>query len=219
MLLTAAALTLLVSGCGLSAELDRERDPGRAEPSPSASPAGTEAAGTWPSEMPDLSVSELDVQPTEVPTPDPSSPCPGSGVRIRPELVATAMGLRAMGVTLTNCGKKTYTLNGYPELEVLDAESEPAAVRVLKGSGPITTAVPDLGPHAVTLKPGESARTELVWRNTVTEADTPAVNAPYLRVTPAKGRPAEIVAPDGGIDLGNTGRLGRTAWAKVAEGS
>lgn len=79
--------------------------------------------------------------------------------------------------------------------------------------------MPDLGPHQVTLKPGESAGTTLVWRNTVTEADAPAVNAPTLRIAPLPGRPAEVLTPDGGLDLGNTGRLGTTAWAKFAPGS
>ncbi|WP_371575311.1 DUF4232 domain-containing protein [Streptomyces sp. NBC_01314] len=191
-----AALTLAVGGCGLSEELDRERDPDRAAPSAPVSPAATDG-------------------------PEATAACPPSGVRMVPGLVESAMGLRAMGVTLTNCGTVLYTVNGYPAIEVLDEDGEPYAdVRVLQGTRHITTGVPDFGPHVVTLKPGESARTELVWRNTVTEADIPAVNALYLRIAPLSDRPAEVITPEGGIDLGNTGRLATTAWAQVTgEGS
>lgn len=208
-----ATLILAIGGCGFSEEIDRERDPDRAVPSPSATSAGTEPPAG-------VRASDLEVWPTEAASADPTAACPSSGVRMLPDLVEAAMGLRAMGVTLTNCGTKPYTVNGYPSIEVLGEDREPHAdVRVLRGPQDITTGVPDPGPHAVTLKPGESARTSLVWRNTVTEEDVPAVNAPHLRIAPLAGRPAEVLTPDGGIDLGNTGRLGTTAWTEVAEAS
>lgn len=200
--LLVAALALVVAGCGLSEELDRERDPDRAGPSAAASSADTDTP-----------------EEARVPEPTGGTPaaCPPSGVRMVPGLVEAATGLRAMGVTLTNCGTKPYTLNGYPAIQVLDEDGEPYGdVRVLRGSRHITTGVPDFGPHTVTLKPGESARTELVWRNTVTEADIPGVYAPSLRIAPQSGRPAEALTPEGGIDLGTTGRLGTTAWAQIA---
>ncbi|UUU26003.1 DUF4232 domain-containing protein [Streptomyces sp. DSM 40750] len=216
-----AALTLAVGGCGLSAEVDRELDPDRAVPSVSAASAGTgQPEGLRVSEPPDATASGLEVWPTGGASADPTAACPSSGVRMLPDLVEAAMGLRAMGVTLTNCGTKPYTVNGYPFLQVLDEGGEPYDdVRVLQGPQDITSGVPDPGPHKVTLRPGESARTSLVWRNTVTEADVPAVNAPYLRIAPLAGRPAEVLTPEGGIDLGNTGRLGATAWTKAAERS
>ncbi|WP_326574999.1 DUF4232 domain-containing protein [Streptomyces sp. NBC_00481] len=211
------ALTSAVGGCGLSEELDRELDPDRAVPSVSASPTGTDAPGERRVPEPP---GGPESQPGAGSTEDTSAACPSSGVRMLPGLVESAMGLRAMSVTLTNCGTKPYTVNGYPSIQVLDENGERHdAVRVLEGSRHITTGVPDFGPHTVILKPGEAARTELVWRNTVTEADVPAVNAPYLRIAPLAGRPAEVLTPDGGIDLGNTGRLGTTAWAQVADGS
>lgn len=218
-----AVLILAVGGCGLSEEIDREVNPDRAvpsEPGLSASSAGTDPpGGVHADELPEFSPSDLEVWPTEAPTAEPTGACPASGVRMVPGLVEAAMGLRAMSVTLTNCGTKPYTLNGYPSLQVLDADGERLDIRVLKGAGDITTGVPDAGPHTVTVRPGKSARTSLVWRNTVTEADTPSVNAPSLRIAPAEGEPAEVVTPEGGIDLGNTGRIGATAWSKVVEGS
>jgi hypothetical protein len=124
------------------------------------------------------------------------------------------MGLRATTVTLVNCGAREYRLNGYPRLVVLDEHREPLDVQILEGTEPVTTGRPDPGPHPVTLKPGESAYTVLVWRNTVTDTTTTAVSGTYLRVTPAEGRPSETVTPEGRIDLGNTGRIGTTAWEK-----
>ncbi|UUU29715.1 DUF4232 domain-containing protein [Streptomyces sp. CA-210063] len=213
-----AALTLAVGGCGLSEELDRERNPDRAVPSVTASSAGTDPAeGLRLPEPPEAAEAELGADPTGVPSFDPTAACPASGVRMLPGPVEPAMGLRAMSVTLTNCGTKPYTLNGYPSLQVLDEDHDVIDTSVLEGPEEITTGVPDPGPHTVTVRPGKQARTSLVWRNTVTEVNTPAVNAPYLRLVPAKGEPAEVLTVDGGIDLGNTGRIGVTAWEKVVD--
>ncbi|QFR01237.1 DUF4232 domain-containing protein [Streptomyces phaeolivaceus] len=215
--LLVTALVLAVGGCGLSEELDRELDPARTGSSAEASPTVTYAPrdpGT--PESPAVTRSPSGARPTG----DTSAACPSSGVRMLPGPVDAAMGLRAMSVTLTNCGDKPYTVDGYPSVQLLDDDGERHDdVRVLRGAQDITTGVPDPGPHRVTLAPGESARTGLVWRNTVTEADVPAVDAPYLRIAPLDGRPAEVLTPDGGLDLGNTGRLGTTAWARVDEGS
>ncbi|MDX3728120.1 DUF4232 domain-containing protein [Streptomyces caniscabiei] len=216
--LLVTALILAVAGCGLADEVDRELDPDRTAPQPSASftppnvPEGLRAP-----EPPAATRTPAGAAPTEAASPDGASACPTSGVRMLPGLVEAAMGLRAMTVTLTNCGEKPYTVKGYPSIQVLDENGETYDdVRVLQGARDITTGVPDFGPHQVTLKPGESAGTTLVWRNTVTEADVPAVDAPGLRIAPLPGRPAEILTPDGGLDLGNTGRLGTTAWTQLA---
>ncbi|WP_367046294.1 DUF4232 domain-containing protein [Streptomyces sp. Je 1-332] len=143
----------------------------------------------------------------------PSSSCPASGVRVEPGMVEAAMGLRAMRVTVTNCGKGVYRLKGYPKLRVLDERREPLDVQILEGPEPVTT-MDDPGPHPVSLKRGEEAHTVLVWRNTVTDTTTTAVSGTYLEVTPAPGTRPGTVTPEGGIDLGNTGRIGTTAWQR-----
>lgn len=130
-------------------------------------------------------------------------------------MVSPAMGLRAMGVTLTNCGKDTYRLKGYPKLRVLDEHREPLDVQVLEGTEPIMLRDDDPGPnHSVSLKRGEEAYTVVVWRNTVTDTTTTAVSGTYLKVTPAPGASPGTVTPEGRIDLGNTGRIGTTAWQR-----
>lgn len=140
--LVVVALALAVGGCGLSEELDRERDPDRAGPTAAASSAGTEApGGPGPSMPSEASEAELGEDPTGDTSPGTTAGCPSSGVRMLPDLVEAAMGLRAMGVTLTNCGEKTYTLKGYPSIQLLDAEGEPTTTYV-SSRGPRTSPQP-----------------------------------------------------------------------------
>ncbi|MEV0114936.1 DUF4232 domain-containing protein [Streptomyces sp. NPDC050844] len=207
-----AAVALLAAGCGLSDELDRERNPERtADAAPEGGPSA--AASGVPTAPGLVSRTPIPVEEESVPA-APTSSCPASGVRIEPGMVDAAMGLRAMSVSLTNCGKRLQRLNGYPGLRVLDEHREPLDVQILEGPEPVTQ-MDDPGPHPVTLKQGESAYTALVWRNTVTDTTTTAVSGTYLEVTPAKGARKATVTPQGRIDLGNTGRIGTTAWQKT----
>ncbi|MGW3569458.1 DUF4232 domain-containing protein [Streptomyces sp. NPDC000941] len=147
------------------------------------------------------------------PTAAPSAPptCPGSGVYVQAEEPSAAMGLRAMSLTLTNCGKDTYTLKGYPTVRVLDEDGKPLDVRVKHGSAGIATLDNfDAAPKQVTLRPKETAVAGLVWRNTVTDPTTPAVNGKALDVAPTEGSPRQTVTEL--IDLGNTGTLGVSPW-------
>lgn len=202
-----SAVALLATGCGLSEELERERDPGR-----TSSAGGGSSAATVPAAPP--TEAPVETAPPEVPQAATPSACPSSGVRIESGAVESAMGLRAMGVTLTNCGKRVHRLNGYPKLRVLDEHREPLDVQILEGPQPVTQ-LDDPGPHPVALQPGEAARTSLVWRNTVTDTTTTAVSGTYLEVTPSPGARPGTVTPEGRIDLGNTGRIGTTAWQKT----
>ncbi|MBW1597876.1 DUF4232 domain-containing protein [Streptomyces sp. JJ38] len=149
--------------------------------------------------------------PDPTPSPEPTT-CPDSGVRITaPWPPEAAMGLRAMGLTLTNCGDTPYTVEGYPEARVLDADRRPVDVRVLDGTGHITaTGGQDAAVRRVTLQPGESAQASVVWRNTVEFGDI--VGAPHLDVAPGAGEPWHTLTPDGGLDLGTTGRIALSPW-------
>ncbi|MEU5024703.1 DUF4232 domain-containing protein [Streptomyces milbemycinicus] len=151
-------------------------------------------------------------QPSRTPSP-PSAPptCPESGVYVLAEEPSAAMGLRAMTLKLTNCGKRTYTLKGYPTIRVLDEDGKPLDVRVSHGSAGIATLDNfDAPPRQVTLRPNETALAGVVWRNTVTDSTVPAVNGKALDVAPAEGSPRQTVAEL--IDLGNTGKLGVSPW-------
>ncbi|MEV8319230.1 DUF4232 domain-containing protein [Streptomyces sp. NPDC059900] len=214
-----SAVVLLATGCGLSEELEREGDPGRTESAPGSAPAegGRSDAGDGSSAAADPASPTEAVVTGPQGTDAPSASCPASGVRIEPGIVSAAMGLRAMSVTLTNCGKDTYRLKGYPKLRVLDEHREPLDVQILEGTAPIMTRDDDPGPdHSVSLKKGEAAYTVLAWRNTVTDTTTTAVSGTYLKVTPVPGARSATVTPQGRIDLGNTGRIGTTAWQREA---
>ncbi|MEU4336805.1 DUF4232 domain-containing protein [Micromonospora lupini] len=142
---------------------------------------------------------------------DPLANCPASGVRIRSTGGDAAMGLRALGVELINCGQRPYQLNGYPVLWVLNEQRKPIILRVVNGAEEITSGF-DQPPKPVTLQRGERAVATVLWRNLVTDSEVVATAGAYLTVAPAAGQPAQEVDPDGPIDVGNTGQIGVSAW-------
>ncbi|SHH85623.1 DUF4232 domain-containing protein [Streptomyces sp. 3214.6] len=155
-------------------------------------------------------------QVTKVPAAEaPAKPgvCPPSGIRLTADDGDAAMGLRVVGLHLENCGNKDYTLNGYPELTLLDEDREPVdGIRILHGGDSISGATGyDDPPRPLTLKPGETALSGLIWRNT-TQAGT-AVNVPYVRVRAKAGAAPVTVTPH--LDLGTTGKLGVGAWKRA----
>lgn len=199
-----AAAPLLLAGCGLSAELDREANPARETPTAAVTPdRPAEPSGRTPG-------------PTEPPAPS-ATPCPASGWRMSPGMVTAAMGLRAMSVTLTNCGKGVREVNGYPDIRVRGLDRQLFSVTVLKGTEPVTT-MDDPGPRRVRLRPGQSAYTSLVWRYSAVHAATREGSGVYVEIGPAKGAARQTIEPDGGLDIGETGMLGTTAWQRGPEG-
>ncbi|MCW6007069.1 DUF4232 domain-containing protein [Micromonospora sp. CPCC 205371] len=158
----------------------------------------------------------------EAPTPDPTPPaptataapaCPPSGVALSAGQVESASGLRAMRVEMVNCGSQPYTANGYPTLQVLDADRKPLDISVLQGTGQISTITGfDGPPRQVTLAPGAGAAAVVVWRNTVTDANVGATTGTYLEMAPAAGQPAQVLSPGGGIDLGTTDKIATSPW-------
>jgi hypothetical protein len=151
--------------------------------------------------------------PAATGTPETAA-CPPSGVRLELGGVDAAMGLRALGVYLVNCGREAYRVNGYPAVHALDEQRSTLDVRVLDGVTEIAGSLPGWAgaPRPVVLSPGERAAAVVVWRNTYDNISKPPVDAPYLEVAPTAGRPAQVLAPQGGIDLGSTGRLGVSPW-------
>ncbi len=144
--------------------------------------------------------------------PAPASSCPASGLRLTADQGDAAMGLRVVGLHLENCGSRTYSLEGYPVLQLLDAEHQPVdGIEILRGTDGIPMAGGDEGPpRPVTLRPGESAVSGLAWRNTTEFGE--AVTVPYVRVRAEAGADPVTVAPH--LDLGTTGELGVRPWRK-----
>ncbi|MFD5816550.1 DUF4232 domain-containing protein [Streptomyces sp. NPDC127038] len=206
------------SGCGLSAEIDRERDPGRtAVPGPVPSVVGTDAA-----HLPDPSATSTDghlvievpepsgtATPEAVPT-QAGSGCPPSGLRLGTGSVDGAMGLRGLTLTLTYCGARSYEVNGYPAvLHVLDQDGTPFPdVHAVDGTDKVFMAPADPGPKPFTLHPGESARATVYWRMA-------AQAGVYLRIAPRRGQPAVNLRLTEPLDIGPENTLGATAWTPV----
>ncbi|SNS66965.1 Protein of unknown function [Asanoa hainanensis] len=147
------------------------------------------------------------------PTPPPTATTAAcvDGVRLTAGPVDAASGLRAMGIVLENCGTRPYTLHGFPVVRVLDDQRAAVDVTVGNGSEPVSAKDSwDAPARAVTVPPGGTARARVLWRNTVTAGDP--VIATYLSVAPTKGAKEQLLTPDGGLDLGTTGRLAVNAW-------
>ncbi|MFJ9349445.1 DUF4232 domain-containing protein [Streptomyces sp. NPDC101237] len=182
---------------------------------PGHSTTGTVEAGALaPGASPVTRVEVAEV--TKVPAdeaPSRTGPCPVSGVRLWADDGDAAMGLRVVGLHLENCGKRDYALDGYPKLTLLDDAREPVdGVRVLRGGTAIATGTGLDGPPApLVLKPGESARSGLIWRNTTLSGT--AINVPYVRVLARPGAAPVMLTP--GLDLGTTGKLGVGAWKRA----
>ncbi|RKT02269.1 uncharacterized protein DUF4232 [Streptomyces sp. 3211.6] len=156
-------------------------------------------------------------QVTKVPAaeaPPEAGQCPPSGIRVTADDGDAAMGLRVVGLHLENCGKSDYALDGYPLLELLDKNRSPVqGVRIVQGSGGIATGTGfDEPARPVVLKPGESALSGLMWRNTTGSGD--AVDVPYVRVRAVQGADPVVVTPH--LDLGTTGLLAVRAWTRPA---
>lgn len=197
---------VLLAGCALVDDARREfgSDPeAGSAPRPAVSttgPAPRPAASTPPT-------------PSRTPPTVAPGVCPPSGVLVRMGEVDAAMGLRAAGIELVNCGTVPVTVNGYPDVRVLDDGGAALPVAVVHGSGGIAL-LPnfDTPPAPVTAAPGARLVAGLLWRNRV-DMGGDVVKGTYLEIVPAPGREPQTIHPDGPIDLGTTGRLGVSAWS------
>jgi hypothetical protein len=158
-------------------------------------------------------------------TPPSATPSPSSsaaprkprcvhGVEITAGETSAAMGLRATGIKLRNCGKKPYTVNGYPALDVLGEDRKKLDLRVGRGVSEVAMIEQwNVRPKRVTVAPGKSVTAVLVWRNLTTDAEKAATGA-YLSVARADGEPRQTIACS--VDAGNTGKVAVSPWVAPA---
>ncbi|MYW66786.1 DUF4232 domain-containing protein [Streptomyces sp. SID8379] len=206
-----ATVALLMAGCGT-------RTSAGAGPAPSGSTDVGRVHADPLESSPPPRYGDLDDAPlaTATATAEPTGPCPDTGLRVAAGRGDAAMGLRVLDITLTNCGKGTFELYGYPKLKLLEEDRGAVErVRILEGTKEIAaTGVRDDKPTRVTVRPGERAVMYLVWRNTYDDITHPPVTVEHVTVDPGLGRGTPTVTPDPPLDLGSTGRLGTTAWRK-----
>ena len=142
-----------------------------------------------------------------IPTPPPKV-CPASGAQVVVGPVEAALGHRAVVLTVTNCRAETLTLKGYPAVVVLDYWRKPLGTVVAHDSSYMAI---DPGPGRLRLGKGQTAVSVVAWSNTVADGSDP-VTGQFLKVAASKGD-AQAVWPVV-TDLGTTGQLEVTAWAR-----
>lgn len=96
---------------------------------------GTVVAGERVGNAPEVTGVEV-IKVRSVPETEASSasgPCPDSGMRLYADEGDAAMGLRAVGLHLVNCGTRPLRLHGYPKLTIQDEDHRPVdGVRILR---------------------------------------------------------------------------------------
>ncbi|MGW2083653.1 DUF4232 domain-containing protein [Streptomyces sp. NPDC001880] len=205
--LLAGVLGLSLTGCAGFLVPAGEGEP---EPTPSVSrlPGGVHA-DKLPTPFPSVSAG-LSGRPPGAqgagPTPAVDAGCPSSGVVVDMGEVEAALGHRAVGLTLTNCGSKPYRVHGYPSVRALDEAGDPLPVPVNPGSSYMGT---DRGPQEVVLKPGKTVRSLLAWVSTPTGGDL--IEGDALEIAPAPGLEARTF-PLEGSDVRLLDELYTTAW-------
>jgi hypothetical protein len=197
--LVAGALLLTpVAGCAdVRSEIAANRT---AEPTPTPTPVLTYAPEDVPTPR---------RTPTHTPAPDVTQgPCLASGVSFGHDPVDAAMGRRAVVIRMTNCGERPYTVDGYPEIGVLDTDHH-SLTPTLTHAHAYTDAARDQGPRKITLAPGDTVLSVLNWRARG-GAEGPGVGS-YLVIAPAPDRERGTLPL--WIDIAAKDDLDVTAWA------
>ncbi|MFI1220559.1 MULTISPECIES: DUF4232 domain-containing protein [unclassified Streptomyces] len=197
-LLLTATLTAL-TGCSgfLVPAGEGEVDPA---PAASAPPSGGVRAET----LPPTPAPGADA-PTG-PTSAPPGKCPASGVVVDMGPVETAMMHRAVVLTLTNCGRKPYAVDGYPWIRVLDEARRPLPVEVNEDGSYFGN---DPGPKKLLLDPGGTVKSILAWVSTPEGGDL--IEGDALAISAAPGLPVRVF-PLEGHDIRLMDELDTTAW-------
>ncbi|OEJ27466.1 hypothetical protein AS594_26260 [Streptomyces agglomeratus] len=194
----AVAGMLALSGCAFLVP-DGE---GEAKPTPAAKPVPARSATAAPAPP-------LPVSPSAEPR---GAGCSSDAPEVSMGEVQAALGHRAVGLTLTNCGKDPYQVFGYPSVQALGTDGKVLDVWVKRGSSYMGT---DKGPTLVILAAGESVRSLLSWTSNPETGRLQQASA--LRIAPAAGEAARRF-PLEGSDVRTVDELTLTAWHAAATG-
>ncbi|MGN5635019.1 DUF4232 domain-containing protein [Streptomyces sp. AC154] len=202
--------TLTLSGCAGFLVPAGEGEPG-------PSPSRTASTGVHVSPPSPLAIaSPPAVRPGESvrpsPTPSAAGGCPDSGLVVDMGPVEAALGHRAVGLTLTNCGGKPVRVDGYPSVQALDENGDALPVKVNPGSSYMGQ---DKGPEEVMLAPGKTMRSLLAWVSTPTGGDL--IEGDALEIAPAPGLEARTF-PLEGSDVRMLDEFSMTGWRTPTPG-
>ncbi|MFH9611790.1 DUF4232 domain-containing protein [Streptomyces sp. NPDC017448] len=199
--LTGAAAVVL-TGC--SGFLVPAGEGERPEPAPSASAprSGAVRAETLPPAPAPAYGSPARPGPTAA----PPGKCPASGAVVEMGPVETGMMHRAVVLTLTNCGREPYAVDGYPGVRALGEDGRSLPVKVNEDGSYFGS---DPGPKKVLLGPGDTVKSILAWVSTPEGGDL--IEGDALAVSAAPGLPARVF-PLEGHDIRLMDELNTTAW-------
>lgn len=200
---TLAALT----GCSGFLVPAGEGEPPDPTPSASASRPGIVRAGTLPPTPAPGADAPAQGAPAQTgPTSAPPGKCPASGVVVDMGPVETGMMHRAVVLTLTNCGRRPYAVDGYPWVRALGEDGRPLPVKVNQDGSYFGN---DPGPKKLLLDPGLTVKSILAWVSTPEGGDL--IEGEALAISAGPGLPVRVF-PLEGHDIRLMDELNTTAW-------
>ncbi|WNF26379.1 DUF4232 domain-containing protein [Streptomyces sp. C11-1] len=183
---------------------------GEGEPDPTPSTSASRPGGVHAETLPPAPAPGADAPgrgaPAEAPTSAPPGKCPASGVVVDMGPVETAMMHRAVVLTLTNCGRKPYAVDGYPWVQALGEDGRPLPVKVNEDGSHFGS---DPGPRKLLLDPGLTVKSILAWVSTPEGGDL--IEGDALAISAAPGLPVRVF-PLEGHDIRLMDELNTTAW-------
>ncbi|MFD4026540.1 DUF4232 domain-containing protein [Streptomyces sp. NPDC058576] len=181
----------------------------RPDPTPSASasrPGVVRAETLPPTPAPGADAPAQGAPAQTGPTSAPPGKCPASGVVVDMGPVETGMMHRAVVLTLTNCGREPYAVDGYPWVRALGEDGRPLSVKVNEDGSYFGN---DPGPKKLQLDPGRTVKSILAWVSTPEGGDL--IEGDALAVSAAPGLPVRVF-PLEGHDIRLMDELNTTAW-------
>ncbi len=201
---------LVLAGCAGVLVPDGEGEP---EPTPTAKPVPAHSATPSAPSSPGPAARGPE-RPPAPPASSAGTP-PGRCSSGRPEVsmgeVQAALGHRAVGLTLTNCGKEPHQVYGYATVQALDPDGKVLDIWVNRGSSYMGQ---DKGPASVILDPGESVRSLLSWTSNPSAGRLRQASA--LAIAPAPGEKAQKFPLEG--EMRTVDELTLTAWSAGSAG-
>ncbi|MDJ1641464.1 DUF4232 domain-containing protein [Streptomyces pakalii] len=181
-------------------------------PDPTASASAPRAETLPPTPAPGADAPAQGAPAQTGPTAAPPGTCPSSGVVVDMGPVETGMMHRAVVLTLTNCGRKPYAVDGYPWAQALGEDGNPLPVKVNEDGSYFGS---DPGPKKLLLDPGLTVKSILAWVSTPEGGDL--IEGDALAISAAPGLPVRVF-PLEGHDIRLMDELNTTAWRTELSG-